>query len=170
MPINNFIYNKNLYMGYATYYVIDFKKYMVVKLNKNFSLRQNMQIPFENVYQDVSGIRDLEEDIQNLSQYYEIHKVHEVNDFIKKNVELIPYINRITPLINNHFPCYKKCLTFSQDPEFDELDDITIYINSLKSEFEADWRKLDELERELFHINEFSTKIKGLVSVDLWLK
>ena len=129
-----------------------------------------MQIPVENVFQNVSDRMDLEEYVEKLSHNYEIHKPHEVKDFIKKNVELIPYINRITPIINNRFPSYKKCLTFCQDPEFEELDDINIYISSLKSEFDADWKKLDELERELFHITEFSTKIKGLVSVDLWLR
>ena len=140
------------------------------KLNNNFSLRQNMQIPFENVYQNASGRMDLEEDIERLAEDYEVHKPRKVKDFIEKNAELIAYINRITPIINNHFPNYRKCLTFCPDPEYDELDDITIYINSLRSEFDADWKKLDELERELFHITEFSTRIKGLVSVDLWLK
>ena len=140
------------------------------KLNKNFSLRQNMQIPVGNVHPNVSDRWDLEEDIEKLSHNYEIHKPHKVKDFIKRNAELVPYINRITPIIDNHFPSYKKCLTYCQDPEFEELDDITIYINSFRSEFDDYWKKLDELEKELFHITEFSTKIKGLVSVDLCLK
>ena len=104
---------------------------------------------------------------KEITENYEIHNCELVMDFLKRNIGLLEYINAITPLINNHFPDYGKCMTFSQDPEFDELDDITIYISTFKSSFEDDWRKLDELEREIFYITEFSTIIKGFVCLDL---
>ena len=136
---------------------------------QNFSLRQNMQIPHENVHvTGTAGNSDAE--IYALSKNYQIHKPPELKEFIKDNAQLIQYINAITPLINNQFPNYKKCITFCKDPEFDELEDVTIYINSFKEDFDRGWKKLDELEKELFGIDEFSNKIKGLVSLDLWIK
>jgi hypothetical protein len=136
---------------------------------ENFSLRQNMQITQENVYISGPDVKYLDEDFEKLSDDYEIHNPQEIKEFIGNNDELIPYIDKITPIINSHFPNYQKCLTFCQDPEFEELNDITIYINCSESEFDAEWKKLDELEKELFYINEFSAEVKGLISVDLWL-
>ena len=136
---------------------------------RNFSLRQDMQIPYDNVHSTVSPC-NLDEYFDRLKDAYEIHRLHEVKGFVKKNGELLGYINRITPIINNYFPRYEKCLTFCQDPEFEELDDITIYIKSIKSEFDNDWKKLDQLEKELSYITDFSTELKGLISVDLWLE
>lgn len=135
---------------------------------QNFSLRQNMQIPQENVYYSGTA-SNLALKFDDLSKSFEIHKADELKGFIKNNVGLIEYINCLIPLINNHFPNSKKCLTFSQDPEFDELDDVTIYIHTFKSDFDDDWKKLDELEKEIFYIDEFSNQIKGLVLLDLWL-
>lgn len=139
-------------------------------MQKNFSLRQNMQIPQENHYTGILDRNVFDELIDILSKNYEVHNAECVKDFIEKNKELLPYINKITPIINKHFPDYKKCITFCQDPEFKELDDITIYINSIESTFDTDWKKLDILENELFYIDDFSSKIKGLITVDLWLK
>ncbi|MBR4448367.1 hypothetical protein [Methanobrevibacter sp.] len=136
-------------------------------MQKNFSLTQKMQIPQQASYSNATFDNN---EIEKLSKSYEIHNGELVKNFLKKNKGLLEYINAITPLINNYFPKYKKCLTFCEDPEFHELDDITIYINSFKSSFEEDWKKLDELERELFYIAGFSTIIKGLVCLDLWFK
>lgn len=138
-------------------------------MQKNFSLSQNMQIPQERWFTKTDISIDFNDEIEKLSKNYDIHKTQQIKDFIIKNTELICYIDTITPIINNHFPDYKKCITFCKDPEFDELDDITIYINSVKDEFDNDWKKLDKLEKELFCLSGFPTKIKGLISVDLWL-
>ena len=81
-------------------------------MNQNVSLRQNMQIPHQNSGNAVN----VDQYLEKLSECYELLNIHEVKDFIEKNLDLIPYINKITPLINNSFPEYKKCLTFAQDP------------------------------------------------------
>ena len=82
---------------------------------QNFSLRQNMQIPHENVH--VTGTAaNSDAEIYALSKNYQIHKPQELKEFIKGNAQLIQYINAITPLINNQFPNYKKCITFCKDP------------------------------------------------------
>lgn len=140
-----------------------------LNMYQNLFLRQNMQIPQENVYNPIT-ISSLDKNIEDLSKNYEIHKPQEVKEFFEDYDELVQYISSITPLIDKHFPDYKKCLTFCQDPEFEELDDITIYIHSFKSQFDTDWKKLDELEKELFYLDGFSNQTKGLISVDLWLK
>lgn len=140
-----------------------------LNMYQNLFLRQNMQIPQENVYNPIT-ISSLDKNIEDLSKNYEIHKPQEVKEFFEDYDELVQYISSITPLIDKHFPDYMKCLTFCQDPEFEELDDITIYIHSFKSQFDTDWKKLDELEKELFYLDGFSNQTKGLISVDLWLK
>lgn len=138
-------------------------------MHKNFSLTQNMQIPQGMESTGTNFSINLDDEIEKLSKIYGIHKTQQIKDFLIDNVELIPYIDTIAPIIDNHFPNCKKCMTFCKDPEFDELDDITIFLGSLKDEFDNDWKKLDKLEKELFYLSEFSTKIKGLISVDLWL-
>ena len=150
---------RNVYIGNVTYYIVDFRKIMELKI---------MQISQDNFYPTASAENNLDGEMERLSKNFEIHKLIELKNFLQKNAGLIQYIDRITPIINSHFPDYKKCITFCQDPEFEELDDITIYINSLKTEFDKDWKQLDKLERELFYIKDFSTEIKGLISMDLW--
>lgn len=150
--------------------MIDFRRIFGVRYyEKNFSLAVNMQIPQENTYSEmpVNGVHDKE--MEKLSESYKIHNAQLVREFILNNNGLLQYISEITPIVNNYFPNYQKCLTFCRDPEFGELDDITIYINSFMSSFDEDWEKLDKLERELFYLQKFPTKIKGLVSLDLWL-
>ena len=83
----------------------------VKRLYQNFSLMHNMQIPQENVY-NIIKIRNPDENIEELLKNFEIHKPQEVKEFIEENNELVQYINSITPLIDNYFPGYKKCLTF----------------------------------------------------------
>ena len=138
-------------------------------MQKNFSLSQNMQMPRKRVVTDTNLSTNFDEKIEKLSKSYEIHKIKQIKNFIIKNTDLIHYLNTITPIINNHFPNHKKCITFCEDLEFEKLDEITIYINSFESEFEKDWKTLDKLEMELCCLDGFSTKLKGLVSVDLWL-
>ncbi|MBQ9161528.1 MAG: hypothetical protein IJ122_09480 [Methanobrevibacter sp.] len=139
-------------------------------MNNNFSLRQNMQIPQKRAYVGLEFGNNLDEEIEELSKHYEIHNIHQVKDFIRKNEDLVEYIKSITPIIDKHFPDNKKCLTFCEDSEFEELDDITIFISCFKADFDRDWKQLDVLEKELCYLDGFSTKLKGLISVDLWVE
>lgn len=137
-------------------------------MQKDFTSTQNIEMPQKAPCSHGRFKDNPDYEFEKLSKSYEIHNIPQVRDFITKNGGLLQYIRTITPLINNYFPAYKKCLTFCRDPEFSELDDITIYINSIKSSFESDWERLDELEKELFYVSEFPARIKGLVSLDLW--
>ena len=111
---------------------------------------------------------NIDEKIEKLSKYYNVHKTEEVIEFIKEHREIIPYLEKITPIINSYFPNKKKCLTFCKDPEFEELNDITIYIKSTKQTFESDWKKFDKLRTEILKNKEYPRKIKNLVSISLW--
>ena len=139
-------------------------------MQKDFTLTQNIEMPQKTPCSQDRFKDNLDYELDKLSKSYEIHNIPQVRDFITENRDLLQYIRTITPLINNYFPEYKKCLTFCRDPEFSELDDITIYINSIKSSFESDWEKLDELEKELFYISKFPARSKGLISLDLWFQ
>lgn len=133
-----------------------------------YAPRLEMQIPQENRYFAVTFDSDFDREFDKLSKDYKIHKKHEVKEFIRNNPELIDYIQEITPLIDKFFPKYLKCITFCQDYEFEELNDITIYINSTDETFEQDSEKFDDLETEIIKLNNHATKIKKLLSMDLW--
>ena len=132
-------------------------------LNQNSSLRQNMQIPHQNSGNTVN----VDEYLEKLSECYELQNIHEVKDFSEKNLDLIPYVNKITPLINNCFPEYAKCLTFAHDPEFDDLSSLIIHVKSLESRLDEDFEKLINLEREFIGLDGFSTQTKSLIIMDL---
>ena len=134
-------------------------------LNQNVSLRQNMQIPHQNSGNAVN----VDQYLEKLSECYELQNIHEVKDFIEKNLDLIPYVNKITPLINNCFSEYKKCLTFAHDPEFDDLSSLIIHVKSLESRLDEDFEKLINLEREFIALDGFSTQTKSLIILDLRL-
>lgn len=138
-------------------------------MQNNYSQKIFMQIPQENTYTGLALKPDLNEEFNKLSNNYKVHRIHQVKEFIKNNPELMNYINKITPIINKFFPKHIKCITFCRDYEFEELNDITIYINSSNESFDDDCEKFDELEVEIIKLNGFTTNIKKLVSMDLWL-
>ncbi len=127
-----------------------------------------MQIPQENMYTGLSIKPSFDSEFDELSKEYKIHKSQHVKEFIENNCGLLDYINKITPIINIYFPKHLKCITFCRDYEFEELTDITIYIKSSDDSFDDDCERFDELEIEIIKMNGFS-KIKNLVSMDLWL-
>lgn len=136
-------------------------------MQKYFTQRQEIQIPQERPHVNLN-VNNFDEEIEKLSKNYTIHRKEEVKEFIKIHPELIPYINKITPIINCYFPNYKKCITFFEDYEFEELNDISIYINSTEKTFEKDCKIFDELLTTILKMNEIPTEIKRLVSMDLW--
>jgi hypothetical protein len=136
-------------------------------MQKYYPQTLNMQIPQEMPYVRLP-VDNIDEKIEKLSESYNIEKRQKVKEFVNNNPKLIQYLDKITPIINNYFPHNLKTLTFCEDPEFEELNDITIYIHTTESEYPADWKKYDELETEILTRNDFSTKIKQLVSISLW--
>lgn len=135
-------------------------------MQKFLPQNQNMKIPPERQFAGLES-DNINEKIEKLSESYNIEKRQKVEEFMNDNPELIQYLDKITPIINNYFPHNLKTLTFCEDPEFEELNDITIYIHTTESQYPADLKKYDELETEVLRRNDFS-KTKQLVSISLW--
>lgn len=138
-------------------------------MQNNFSSGLSMQIPQENVFTGLDFCENFDYEFERIAKNYNLHRRQEVKEFIGQHDELLQYLDSVTQIINHYFPNYLKCLTFCDDFEFEELNDITIYINSSESSFERDCQKFNELEVKLITMDGFSAKIKKLVSVDLWL-
>jgi hypothetical protein len=114
-------------------------------------------------------MQNADEKIEMLFNGYTVHRKGEVTAYIKEHPEIIPYIEKITPIISSHFPDRKKCMTFCEDYEFEEPNDITIYIPSSETRFESDWKKFKEMEIEILKMKEFPRRMNTLISIDLWL-
>lgn len=74
-----------------------------------------MQIPQENTYVGLANTTNMDQELENLSKDYELHKIDELKEYMKKDDRLIPYIHSITPLIKEYFPNHRKYLTYCID-------------------------------------------------------
>ena len=135
-------------------------------MRQKFSQRLEMQISQGNDYIGVSSIKNFEDNFNKLSQNYEIENSDKLKEFIKKHENVLEYIRELTPLINKYFPNNEKSIEFCEDPEFDDLDFVMIYIEC--SIYEKDKKTLDEFKKEPLYISKFSRNIRGLLCVELW--
>lgn len=135
-------------------------------MKHNFSQRLEMQIPQENAYTGMKIMKNFDEKFEELSKNYSLHNVKQLKTFIKKHENILDFIHGITPLINKYFPNYKKSIEFCEDPEFNDLDFVMIYINC--SIYEKDRKTLEKFKNEPLYMSKFSKKINGLVCVGLW--
>ena len=92
----------------------------------------------------------------------------ELKKFIKSNDDLLLLIDKIYPLLNKYFPDFVFILDFNQDPEFESLNQVEIFIHIAESGYDENWNKLKLLNNEIDGLNEFPYSIKRLISVDLW--
>lgn len=134
-------------------------------MKQNYAKSLEMQIPQENAYTGLN-IMPIDEEFDKLSKYYTINNIEQVTNFIKEHDALLDYIKSITPLISNYFPNNEKIIDFCEDPEFDSLDFIMIYIKS--SNLDKDWETLQKLEHERITAIRIPKNIIGLISLDLW--
>lgn len=137
-------------------------------MQKYFSQNLNMQIPQDPSHIDISDVSSLDFEIKKLSKHYNVERKEKILNFIEDKPELVGYLDKITHITNKYFPKHFKTITFCEDPEFEELNDISIYIHTTESQYSNDWKKYDELETEILTMNEFSSKIKRLISISLW--
>lgn len=112
------------------------------------------------------NVINFDEEFKKLSKNYTLHDMGKIKCFIEKHKIILDYIHEITPLINDYFPNYAKIIAFCEDPEFDELDYISIYVQG--SSLDEDWEILKKLKNEPIYMSKFSKNINGLVCVDLW--
>jgi hypothetical protein len=137
-------------------------------MKQNYSQRLEMQIPQENTYVGLANTTNMDQELENLSKDYELRKIDELKEYMKKDDRLIPYIHSITPLIKEYFPANERYLTYYIDPEFEELNHALICVIGNDSAFEKERRLMNELNEELLYLTEFSVHVKSLISVRLW--
>ena len=92
----------------------------------------------------------------------------ELKEFIKSHDDLLLLIDKINPLLKKIFPNFVYILDFNQDPEFQYLNQVVIYIHIGQSSFDENWALLRQLNKEIINIGEFPSQLKRLLSVDLW--
>lgn len=101
-------------------------------------------------------------DFEDLSKNYDLINRDEIYEFIKLNIDSLNELNQILPLLNKYFPSEKFLLKFVPDYEFEELNQLVVYICGDISNFDVKWDLLNKLNDE---INSF---VSNLISVDLW--
>lgn len=109
---------------------------------------------------------DFNKRFNELSQYYELYNPEQLKSFIRDRENALEFIHEITPLMNEYFPNYDKVLEFCEDPEFESLNSIIIYIKG--NDYHKDKLILNKFVKEPLYRFKFAKKINGLVSVSLW--
>ena len=95
-----------------------------------------------------------------------LHNSDEIYNFVAQNKILLDNYNDIIKLIGKYFPNSSYSLEFDPDSEFDDLDQLIVYVHVDEEDFENEWEKLKELNEEIREV--FGKRIKELISVDLW--
>lgn len=103
-----------------------------------------------------------------LSNEFNLINPKEIYDFILLHDDLFDYLDQIKLFLQKYFHDNDYCLEFSFDPEFKSLNQLVVYINSNDASFEEDWLLLKKVNHDIYNLSKFSTKIKHLISVDLW--
>lgn len=134
-------------------------------------MNNNSQKPEIQTIQDFSPIKanslqNIDFELHELSKKYPLENPEEIREFLKNNEKILPFINEITPLINEYFPDYDKLIEFSEDPEFSELDYLLIYIKT--KNYKQDNETLKKFKDEPLYLSKYSKKINGLLCVELW--
>lgn len=101
-----------------------------------------------NYYQGTSN--DKQEIFEKLTEHYELTNPDEIYDFIKLDIDLLNELDQILPLLNKYFPTKKFYLKFVPDYEFEDLDQLVVYICTDNENFEEDWKILNELNSQLW--------------------
>ena len=104
----------------------------------------------------------------NILSNFEIDNKEEIINFIIKNIGLMEYMEKVTPIINTHFPEDNFRLEFEKDPEIPNFNKIVIYIKREDESFDADWKEIKNVNEEIKKISINDDSLKNLLFVDLW--
>ena len=104
----------------------------------------------------------------NILSNFEIDNKEEIINFIIKNIGLMEYMEKVTPIINTHFPADNFRLEFEKDPEIPNFNKIVIYIKREDESFDADWKEIKNVNEEIKKISINDDSLKNLLVVDLW--
>ena len=95
---------------------------------------------------------------KELSKHYELINPDEIYEFVKLNNNLLNELYQVLPLLNKYFSSKKFQLKFVPDYEFEELNQLVVYICSDDDNFEDDWEIVNELD----------AKLRLNIALDVW--
>lgn len=104
--------------------------------------------------------------LENTFSKLETHNSKEIYEFLVKNQFLLDYYNELMELMKKYFPKSSYSLEFHCDSEFDNLNQLVMYVHLKDEDFEDEWDKLKELNDEIRMT--LGNDVKELISVDLW--
>ena len=85
-----------------------------------------------------------------LTKHYELLNPDEIYDFIKLDIDLLNELDQVLPLLNKYFPTKKFYLEFAPDYEFEDLNQLVVFVCTDDEHFEEDWKILNELNSQLW--------------------
>lgn len=135
-------------------------KYRLSEIYRILSLKDEI----DKILPDKPSFKD---EFDEISKNYLLYEKEFVKRFFTERYGLINYVNHITPIINSHFEDYQKMIVFNQDPEFDSLSNIIIYIESSEEFEERDEETLNRLKHEIKKCDLFPRNIKNICSIEL---
>lgn len=102
-----------------------------------------------------------------LSENYDLINPKKIYEFIKLNNDLLNALYQILPLLKKYFPSEKFLLKFVPDYEFEELNQLVIYICTNEDNFDNNWNLLNKLNDEIDELK-LNIFVSNLIAVDLW--
>ena len=106
--------------------------------------------------------------IKNTLCNFDLLNEQEIIKFIIKHIGLIELIEKVTPIINAHFPNNSFAIEFDKDPEIPSFNKIVIYIYGEDESFNEDWEEIKLVNKEIGKLSLYDDSVKSLLSVDLW--
>ena len=106
--------------------------------------------------------------IENTLSNFDLLNKDEIINFIVKNLGLIDLIEKVEPIIENHFPQYDCCLEFSRDPEIPNFNKIILYVKGNDESFDDDWEEIKKINREIRNLTLYDDDVRNNFSLDLW--
>lgn len=106
--------------------------------------------------------------IKNTLSNFDLLNEKEIIDFIVKNIGLMELIEKVTPIIMNHFPNNSFALEFDKDLEIPNFNKIVVYVKGEDESFDEDWEEIKKVNKEIRTLSLYDDSVKNLLSVDLW--
>ncbi|WP_407462843.1 hypothetical protein [Methanobrevibacter sp.] len=148
-----------------------------VSINDNMGTEESFDVSFSQDSSSINGsysVTNVENYpsivyfIQNTLSNFDLVNEDDIIDFIIKNIGLIELIEKVAPVLKNHFPRYGFGLEFDKDPEIPSFNKIIVYVKGDDGSFDEDWEEVKKVNREIRKLSLYDDSVKNLLSVDLW--
>lgn len=106
--------------------------------------------------------------IKNTLNNFDLLNEKEIINFIIKNMGLIELIEKVTPMIKNHFPTSSFALEFDKNPEIPSFNKLVIYIKGEDETFQKDWEEIKLVSKAIRALSLYDDSVKSLLTIDLW--